>query len=106
MMVVISSPKPTGWKDGGYFVWPETPETPGPKLPKPLARNSGPKLPVMMDGKSGLPQLSTGLLGFQKGSFAGTNSIGTSVTKDFSHAVQYFMPPCSETTCPNTINAF
>jgi hypothetical protein len=63
-------------------------------------------IPVMMDVNTSPSQLSTGLLGFQKGSLAGTNSIGTSVTKDFSHSVQYFMPPCSETTWPNTISAF
>jgi hypothetical protein len=33
-------------------------------------------------------QISTGWVGFQKGSFVGMNSIGTSVTKDFNQSAQ------------------
>lgn len=47
-----------------------------------------------------------GLSGRQKGSAAATNSTGTSLMNPFSHSAQYFMPACSDTTCPSTINAF
>ena len=34
------------------------------------------------------------------------NQIITSVMNDLSHSAQYFIPDCSDTTCPRTINAF
>src|SRR5580700_4238670 len=44
--------------------------------------------------------------GFQNGSTAATNSTGTSLTNVLSHSAQYFIPACSDTTCPNTSSAF
>ena len=36
------------------------------------------------------------LPGFQNGSSMGRNSTGISVTNDFSHSAQYFIPHCSD----------
>ena len=47
-----------------------------------------------------------GCSGRQNGSSAAMNSIGTSSMKDFNHSAQYFIPACSDTTWPSTINAF
>src|SRR5579871_4278058 len=66
--------------------------------------HGGPKLPDW----AGACQLSyaTGLPGRQKGSAAGTNSMGTSGINPLSHSAQYFIPGCSETTWPSTRRAF
>src|SRR5215813_1823203 len=42
----------------------------------------------------------------QKGSTAGTNSMGTSGINGLSHSAQYFIPACSDKTWPMTIKAF